>query len=166
MPADAVEGATFPINLRFHVEDQLITGYTHLLRVVPLAEAMAQALDTLYAALRDVGVGCESDDALALAKRVEGIIQRYAGDPEKSLTSLRRAIGELSALTQRLELAAGGGPECRAIHRRLFELAGRLLAKTDAVPPDLLVEQIRDLADRIQEPAGRLARQRLSQSQV
>jgi hypothetical protein len=173
LPANASEGAEFPISLRFIVNDQIVSGYTHLLRVAPLSEVVSQVLDYLYGALRDVGFGCKSEQALRLANKVERIVweERVAARQPQGCSGLlwkilrrrnewRSEVGGLSkavaALAQSLE-PRDSEPECAMVRKQLYKLSEQLLAPQDTSDA-VFIEGIRDLADRIQEPAGRLVR--------
>jgi hypothetical protein len=176
LPADLPEGTTLPINLRFIVDDQLISGYTHLLRVVSHSEATAQVLDTLYGALRDVSAGCEASGATSLADEVKEILLReqlgvsppsgclgllwtlLGGRPLNWRSELTLRAKSIKALIQKLE--ASNKLEYQAVCQNLYALTEVLLA-SKFIADAMFIEQVRELADRIQEPAGRLARQRL-----
>jgi hypothetical protein len=67
-------GTELPIHLRFIVDDQVINGYTHIVRVAPLQTTVIQVLDTLFSALRDVGVGYDSEFGRHLADKVKRIV--------------------------------------------------------------------------------------------
>jgi hypothetical protein len=166
LPPDLPQGTMLPVDLHFFVGDQHITGYQHVLRVASLAETVAQVLDTLFGALRDVAAGCQAD-IQNLAEKVRDLVASSADDAEKALGELCGLAGEVAALAQSLEVGPDSEPECQAVHRYLSELAGRLLASSDSASPNLLAdtvlpgqlsEQVRDLVDHIQEPAGRLVR--------
>ncbi len=152
VPGAVGVGETLPIDLRCFVGDTLICGYQHLLRVAPLAETTVQVLDILFAALRDVHGACTARDALALAQSVTRIARRNTTEPAQALDSLRRLSGRVATLAQSIDF--DHRPECRIIRQRLLELSGVLRARSDIVPAELFVEHIRDLAYRIQEPAG------------
>jgi hypothetical protein len=46
-----------------------VSGYTHVLRIAPLSDAVQQVLDHLYGALIDVGVGCQAQKPRSLRTR-------------------------------------------------------------------------------------------------
>jgi len=154
---DLREGTTFPIDIGFYLGDQLVSGYQHVLQVAPLSATVAQVLDLLFGALLDVAATC-APDAAGLAERLARIVAEDAERPERALDSLSKLSDGLASLAQRIGPSAA--PECRAVRQRLFELAGMLLTRSNT-PSSLFVEQIRDLVDRIQEPAGRMARRGL-----
>jgi hypothetical protein len=175
LPLAAPEGTTYPINLRFFVDNQLIGGYQYVLRVAPLSEAVVQVLDHLFGALRDVAAGFETDAAQDLAGNVREIILREKGiearrgfwglvqrvfspKPGDWQTELGSLASRVAALAQSLEVATSIEPECQVMCQHLYELAGRLLTIADTESPNLFIEQVRDVVDHIQEPAGRLAR--------
>jgi hypothetical protein len=158
---------TFSIDLRFFVGDELITGYRHLLRIVPLEEAVAQVLDKLYGALRSVQAGCQVNTQ-DLVEQVNPFIAAAANDPRRALGELCARAASFTGLAESLEGLVGNGEKYEAVHRHLSRLAALLSDSSDngspklasGVSPNVLAEQIRDLADRIQEPAGRLAHRR------
>jgi len=167
-------GTELPIHLRFIVGDQLINGYTHIVRVAPLETTILQVLDTLFGALRDVAVGFQSKSGQNLAERAKKIAIRERQKATSSgcfgllwrifrpKTAWRSQVIKLSkgiaALAQ--TLANSSEPESQVVRQHLFELAGLLLVPANT-PAPIFIERIRELADRIQEPAGRLARQQL-----
>jgi hypothetical protein len=155
LPPGLSEGTVLPIDLKLQIGD-IVCSYQHLLRVAPLAETTIQVLDALFAALRDVHVACTSADALLLAQSVARIARKQATDPRQLFASLRRLSGRIATLAQSID--SDSMPECRIVQRRLYELAGLLLTWTNTSSPELFAERVRDLADRIQEPAGRLGR--------
>jgi hypothetical protein len=176
LPPSAPKGAVFPIGLRFFVDSQLITGYRHVVRVAPFSKVLVQVMDSLYGALRNVAVAFESDTAQGLAQDVRkmvfkaremerprgcwGMIQDFLRlKPWDWLADWGNLRERFSALAQELSMIPDGGPECRIVRQHLQDLAD-LLTPADVASPHLLIEQIRELADRIQEPAGRLARVR------
>ena len=167
LPANLQQGTVLPISLRFFVKGELVTGYRHLLRIVPLAETVSQVLDRLFGALQSVEAGCQVDTQ-ELVEWVGQSITAAAG-PELALGNLCARATSFSALAGGLETLVGRGEEWESVHRHLSQLAARLSDSADAgsphllassISPNVLAEQIRDLADRIQEPAGRLARRR------
>ena len=173
LPPNASEGKEFPLHLQFIVDGQLVSGYTHLLRVVPLSEAVLQVLDRLYGALRDVSIVCKSKQTQDLAEQAKEIVLREQLVTQQPLgcsgllwmilrrrNEWRSEVGGLSkdvaALAQSLE-SHDSEPECVMVRKQLYKLSEQLLEPQDT-PDAVFIEGIRDLADRIQEPAGRLAR--------
>jgi hypothetical protein len=158
---DATEGMSFPIHLRFVVNDQFVSGYTHVLRVAPLPEVVLQVLDLLYGALRDVAVGCKADQAHLLAERVKQIVlrERVRVKPSNAWRSkVTKLATKTAALSQSLE--DKNDPVRQVVCKHLYALADLLRTSKDT-PAPIFIEQIRELADRIQEPAGRLVRRQL-----
>ncbi len=173
LPPSVSLDATFPIQLNFIVNDKLVSGYTHVLRIVPLGDAMLQVLDLVFGSMQDTAVGCESDLAQFVANRTLQILSKERARRSPGCFGLLwRLIRPQNAWRSDLiklsaEIAAVAGslkdrtePECQRISRRLDDFS-ELLIKSKNTDPAILIEQIRDLADRIQEPAGRLARQQL-----
>ncbi len=162
LPPNAPEGMTFPIHLRFIVNNKVVSGYTHLIRVVPLPEAVLQVLDHLYGALRDVGAGCRSKQAQDLAEKVKGIMlgeRRATGQRGRRSvwrSKVRNLSKDVAALAKSLELNTDE-PERKVVRQKLYKLSRQLLAPKN-MPAAAVIEGIRDSADRIQEPAGHLAR--------
>jgi hypothetical protein len=150
------EGMTLPIHLQFVVDDQVISGFTHLVQIAPLSMAVDQVLDRLVGALQDIGVGFQVSEATRLASSVARLMARYTDRPEAALASLRRLSGRFAQLASILDQSEA--PEAPRVQRRLYELAGVLLNRSDRISTEQFIELIRDLADRLQETAGRLAR--------
>jgi hypothetical protein len=170
LPPRAPLSTSFPIDLRFFVNRKLITGYRHLLRIVTLREAVAQVLDRLYGALRSVQAGLQVDTQ-DLVELVASFIPTAADDPARALGKLCARAATVGNLVANLNEVVHRGPEYQAVHKALARLAHLLEASADSqspslladtVSPNQLAEEIRDLADRIHEPAGRLARLRQS----
>jgi hypothetical protein len=155
----------FPIDLRFLVGEQLVTGYRHLLRVAPLSETVAQVLDSLFGALRDVKAGCLAQGDRMRANQVQDgireLVAASAADPEGALQGLSALSDQISELAESLAISVNGD-DCLEVREYLSRLGSLLATPENATSPNLLAEQIRDLADHIQEPAGRLARRRHS----
>jgi hypothetical protein len=158
VPAHAQEGASFPIALRFFKGDQCISGYRHELRIASFEQTVSQVADTLFGALRDVGVGFDSEDATKLARSVARLARQYRDNPKAALESVNRLSRRFADLAGDLDRV--DAPETPLVQNRLYQLAGVLSRRRNRGQIEALVEQIRDLADRIQEPAGRLARRR------
>lgn len=174
------EGRFLPINLGIYIGDEQVSGFQHVLRIAPLSRVIIQALDWLYAALEDVAVGCQITSAKRLAHRVGIILRREQQGitpPSGCLfwlwkllglrvgnweTELRMLSKDLDVLARRL-IQADQRPECSEITRHLLALAD-LLKEGNPISGEELVEQVRELADRIQEPAGWLVRQAASGS--
>jgi hypothetical protein len=174
LPPGLPNGATFPIHLKFFAGDQFIGGYTHMLRVAPLPDVIFQVLDVMYGALRDVAVGCKVDEAQALAESVRKTALRERQRTASSgcfglLWSIVRPKGawrsdltKLSAniMTLAQNLESRGEPEVQVIGKKLSNLGG-LLSKPEGMDDSTFIEQIRDRADRVQQPAGRLVHQQI-----
>lgn len=160
-PPDVPHETEFPIDLRFFVGGELITGYRHVLRVTPLPRVVVQVMDSLYGALRNVAVAFESDTAQELAQDVGKIVfkAREMESPWNWLTDWGDLTGSFSELAQELKMIPDKESESGVVRGHLQALA-ELPASTNSISPNLLIEQIRHRADRIQEPAGRLARSR------
>ncbi len=147
------KGASFPIELRFFIGDQLISGYTHILRVAPLTDVVPRVLDTLFGALSNVGTGCENQRALELAERVR-LITLDRAHWKRELRNLAPEVSDLGRSVKIVRLQ----PESGYVRRRLIELR-QVLEKSGDTAPTELIEQVRDLADRIQASASHLVRQ-------
>ena len=173
-PVMLPHGTELPIHLRCIVDDQFINGYTHIVRVAPIETTVVQVFDILFSALRDVGVGYKSEFGQMVADKVRKIVirERQIAKSSGCLSLLWRIFWPKSIwrveganLTQEISAVAQslpdtGAPQDEVVRRRLYELAGLLLSPKDT-PAPIFIERIRDLADRIQEPAGRLARQQV-----
>ena len=132
-----------------------------MLRVAPLSEVLLQVLDLLYGALRDVAVGCNADQAHLLADRAKQIVlrERVRVKPSNAWRSkVTNLAKKTAALAQSLE--DKNDLVWQVVSKHLYALADLLRTSKDT-PAPIFLEQIRDLADRIQEPAGRLARRQL-----
>jgi hypothetical protein len=174
LPTNATEGMSFPIHLQFIVKDQLVNGFSHMLRVVPLSDAVLEALDLVYGALRAVVVGCKLDQAQPFVEKVKGIVlsERLRAQSSGCLGWILRLLWPRSAWRSKVTSLSGGiaalarslegrpEPECQAVRKHLTSLADVLLTHKDT-PAPVFIEEIRELADRIQEPASRLARRQL-----
>jgi hypothetical protein len=174
IPPGLPEGTELPIHLRFIVGDQFINGYTHILRVAPFSATVVQVLDTLFSALRDMCIGCPSHFGQNLAEQAKKIVVREHQKMESRgclglLWSIFRPKSKwrsqvtnlcegIAAHVQSLEVRSE--PEYQVVSQKLSEL-GMLLSNSQGMEDILLIESIRDRADRIQEPAGQLARQQL-----
>ncbi len=158
LPPDVAEGDTFPIQLRFFINDRFITNYHHALQVAPLSQTIAQVLDILFDALRSVAVGFKSNEAKKLVKSVKNLAIRHRQNPGKTVASLERLARRVAILAQNLEPTATDGElERQPVRRYLFELAGHLLTAKNT-PSPVFIEEVRNLAYHIQEKAGPLAR--------
>lgn len=179
IPPDRPLGTAFPVNLRFFVGETVIGGYQHVLRVAPLAESVAQAMDALYGALRDVQAAHRLD-IQDLVEQVRLLIPAAAGDPEGTLADLRARAASFAALARDIEKMAIP-KQVQDVYQPLAQLVALLSASEVAQAPDaesapadegpdsllaslrspgLFAAKIRELADRIQEPAGRRVRQK------
>jgi len=175
LPAGLPVGATIPIDLNFKVNGELLNGFRHVIRIAPLSETVSQVLDRLLGALRNVAFAFEADIARDLSEEVRKIviIERHAKDQSGcwgviqrilSPTSvswrieLRKLSRRFAALARDLEVRVDADPDRQRVSKLLFELAGRLNTSPRSTTPNLQIEQIRELADRIQEPACRIAR--------
>jgi hypothetical protein len=156
IPPDTLPGTLFPIDIGFYVGEQFISGYQHILRVAPLAETVAQVLDTLFGALWDVAAGFALDDAAEAAERVARIIEEDADWPEQALDSVSKLADRVAAIGMRID--PNLSPTHKIVRQQLLMLAGTLLTRPSGSSSSQLVEQLREQADRIQEPAGRRAR--------
>jgi hypothetical protein len=148
-----LEGSSFPIDLAFHVGDQLISEYRHLVQIVPWEATVRQVFDLLYGAFWAVAANCGSTEAMAVAERIARIIQEEISRPEQALDSLSALANRIADVAARID--ADMAPECQVIRRRLLELAGMLLARPQALPSAQFLENVRDSADRILEAAIR-----------
>jgi len=171
IPSGLPEGSEHPIYLRFFIDDQLISGYTHILRVVPFATTRVQVLDMLFSAIRDVEVGYNAVLSQNLADKVKQMTTKEIQQSESSRftrlllklfrssntwkSELRSLAGDVAALGQILETKNESG--ILSICQHLSELS-RLMSESPDMHDITFIESIRDRADRIQEPAGRLAR--------
>ncbi len=172
LPAGAPVGTAFPIDLRLWADGQLITGYRHVLRVAPLTETVAHVLDTLFGALRDVRAAFLADRADEHVDVIQDSLEMLVGmaddDPERTLVELALLGGRFLGVVNAVESSPRAGePGHGEVPFFLQQLADRLVKVAIGAPPErlapdvlpgLLVEEIREWADRIQQPAGRLAR--------
>jgi hypothetical protein len=174
LPSGLRKGTELPIRLRFIVADQFLNGYTHVLRVAPLSSTVTQVLDTLFGALRDVGVGFKSELAQAVAEQARKIMTG-----EQQLLESPRSVGMRSAVFQpqtawrsgvtniseacaslSQSLKTRNDPGYEVVGRKLSEL-GMLLGNSQGIDDIIFIEDIRDRADRIQQLAcGQLWRNR------
>jgi hypothetical protein len=92
-----------------------------------------------------------SAPAAALAASVRGL----AVDSRDWEVRLRLLAQDFTAVSNQLTAIDAAG-ECRVACQKLLDLAGFL--QQPGGDPALVVEQIRDMADRIQESAGRVVR--------
>lgn len=155
-------GARIPIDLQFFLAGEQISGFQHVIQVVTAEEAAAQALDLLCCALRDVGAAGQSERAMALAQRVSRSrawqLRMARLDTARLQSSLRLLATELAVLVQQLEPGNNRRSPLSLVARRLRELSGYLLSSRQAGDLPSYLEGLRDLADRIQEPASRIVR--------
>lgn len=151
VPAGAQVDRTFPIVLHLMLGGRRISGYTQLLKVAPLPAVAAQVLDVLYAAVRDVAAVNGAASTVALAAN----IQAMASDPRNWETRLPSLAQDFSGASDQLAAVDVVG-ECRTARQGLLDLAGFL--RQPLGDTTLALEQIRDLADRVQESAGRVVR--------
>lgn len=171
LPEPAVEGSTFPINVQLRLDQQLMSGYKHVIQVVPFPRALAQVLDLLYGALIGVAVGCKVDAAQTLAEHIREIalseetkgprlwdvIRRWIGFPLHNwATRLTRLAPQVGALADSLASSAKRSQEVDAIRQHLYQLAGLLMNARQSTSAERLIEDIRDVADRIQQLTGDL----------
>jgi hypothetical protein len=172
-PVGSKLGSEFSIHLSFYLEDTLVTGYTHTLRVVPLAEAVNQVLDKLVGALRDVAAAYDSPRAAELSLQVNrireeeqqsrgcliGILQMFIKPRRTWISRLSRLARDIEATAQQIQSTA---PEAawRGTAPLIHKL-GEDLHGAQELPPEVFLERLRESADRLQEPAGRLARHKV-----
>ena len=160
--ADLPLGAKIPIDLQFVLAGEQISGFQHVIQVVTAEEAAAQALDMLCCALRDVAEAGQSERATMLAQRVSRLRssqQRMARLAAPRLqSSLRRLAPELATLAQQLEPSNKRRSQLSPLARPLRELSGYLLTSNQVADRPTYLDGLRDLADRIQEPASRIIR--------
>lgn len=159
LPDDLDLGREMPIGLRFLLGGQMLNGYNHVLRITKPADAVAQVIDRMVGMLQDVGSAFRLDSALSLARSITRIVRQYAQLPKEALNALRRQIRRFADLAQELDPSAA--PEAQDVQRWLFELSGVLTSWNERRQPELVIEQVRELTDRIQERAGRRARRAL-----
>jgi hypothetical protein len=167
-------GTELPIHIKFIVNEKTINGYTHVIRISPIERTVVQVLDNLFGALRDVVVGYKLNIGLPLLEKTKKIVLTERRRVEstgclglfwrffRSKTKWRSEIAKLSTRIATLaqDLLEITTPEDEGVRQGLYELAGLLLSPTSTSAP-VYIEQIRELADRLQEPAGRLARQQM-----
>jgi hypothetical protein len=145
------EDTRIPMSLGMKVNSVLVGGYTQMVIVKPVSDAVENALDTLYGSLIDVSAGCESPRAASLADHVRDLLENGLR-PNWRLEL--EALAEQFALLA-VDLEADGRLECQTVRHQLSLLSSFLHASD---PEPVLAAGVRDIADRIQEPAGRLAR--------
>jgi hypothetical protein len=161
LPPDQPPEKQVQIGLGFLLDEELITGYDQRVRIAPLRDTAYQVLGTLFAALRDAAIAFESDPARALAERVRGIGLQLQGSKGYNWSAdLQPWGGDLTELVRIFQETQGGHPGTELLVRPLAQLAE--LTAAEPVSQNRHLEEIRELADRIQEPAGRIARLRLS----
>jgi hypothetical protein len=165
LPLPKSLGSVFPISLRFLLNDQLVNGFQHVIRVTTLSEAALQTLDVVYGMLRDVAVAWDVGAARDLAREVQALVwaQRgvgpHGGEPGDWQAVLGGLAGPLEAVSQSLAAIEGHEPEFEAACERLDELVN-IFTLSEVESVYLLVQQVRELAYRIQEPAGRVVRRK------
>jgi hypothetical protein len=165
LPLQKSPGRVFPISLRFLLNDQLVSGFQHVIRVATLSEAALQTLDAVYGMLRDVAVAWDVDAARDLATEVQALVWAQRGDgpdggePGDWQAVLAGLADPLEAVSQSLAAIEGREPEFEAARERLDELVN-IFTLSEAESAYLLVQQVRELAYRIQEPAGRVVRRK------
>jgi hypothetical protein len=158
LPRDQQLGKRFHVGLRFLLNGKLITGYDQWVRIARLHETAYQVLGTLFAALRDVSVAFHSDAAQDLAERVKEIGLTLKEDAEHNWSGGFRDLGpDLGGLGPSLELTRSAYPGSEILIQSLDQLAGVATSEPESLHRQL--EEIRELADRVQERAGRMAHQ-------
>ncbi len=160
---DLALGTTLPIDLRFVIGRQLVSGYRHLIQVVPPAEAAAQALDLLYCALRDVSMAAGSDRAETLAGQVAALwtwLRRgvAAYDRSQMIDVLQPLHTEIALLADELPLASRKGWQLSTVAGQLRAVGAHLSHAEQAGDFPEFLEEMRYLADLVQESASRIVR--------
>lgn len=151
-------GDDLPVRLRFWLDQQLVTGYTYLLRVSTPEEVALYTTekvhDALRMAVRGTDAGAVGNLLIARSKR---LVARAAQDPTRAVRSLRRFSTDLARDAQTL----GQGhvtPERTALLGQISALAETLAATPGAASQPALLAQAAGLADRIQQSARAMAR--------
>ncbi|NTW97774.1 MAG: hypothetical protein HGB28_04405 [Oscillochloris sp.] len=163
IPPGLPAGSEMVIDLRFTLDGQVIGGYTHIIRVGSLEEATVQVLERLAGVLQHLASAFTLELATSAAKSIKRIIRSYGTQPERALEALRRRAGSIRDLANAIH--ASPEPEAVIIQRGLFELAGLVASAGQGIDPEQMLERIRGLVDRIQEPTGQVARrQQLAQA--
>lgn len=166
LPPGLPEGTTVPIDLQFFVNNDFepITGYHHLIRLAPLSETVFQVLDGLAGTLRDVGQGCQLSLAHDLSEKlVDFLVREMPIEPIESrykywVTELKSYTDLFAELVDAMQLNAQIDETFPLISGNLKKLWEFLGENWENQPQELLIERIRVLTDRIQEPACRSVR--------
>jgi len=148
------------VRLSFKLDGEVIGGYTHIIQVGGLEEATSQVLDKLAGTLQHIDAGFTLGAAAPTAKSVKRMARSYGTQPERALEALRRKSGAIRDLAHSIPVHDPAHPEAVNIQRGLFDLAGLIASPAQSVGAEQLIERIRGLADRIQEPASRVAQRR------
>jgi hypothetical protein len=156
LPDMMKEGDSLPIDIRMYIGDQLVSGYTYLIRAVSPGAATAQVIDGVVGALTVVGQAYSRPDAHAMLYTVKKLVQLARENPGDAL----RGLGDL------VETFTYIGWELLNCADKEFQEAGNLMqclaemfkqaASGDDSPQ--LLEKIREYSDRLFEPASRHAR--------
>jgi len=145
-----------PITIGFQIGDEQVAGYCHMLIRGTDEDLMQRALDTLQGALRDVASAFKLVEAQALASSVRRMVrQRYKR--ESTQLAARRKLA-LRLVEVAGAVSTDQRPAALIVQRRLEELADTLLSSARARDHGGLAARVLELADRIQERSGRLAR--------
>jgi hypothetical protein len=150
-----------PLDLRFLLGEEIITGYRFGVRVAPLAETVMSTLDALAGTLRDLAIGFDSRGAIDLAGQVAEMVIRRRGRDELDEEADRdwrvdleplidAFVGIANEISNRIEDSV----QQDAVEQFLQLMD--VLQSSRAGDPYQLIEQMYELIDRVQQPAGRL----------
>jgi hypothetical protein len=165
LPMQKPLGTVFPVNLRFFLNDQLVSGFRHVIRVATLTKAALQTLGVVYGMLRDVTTAWDLGTARELASEVKALVWAQRGteprrdEPGDWQRVFANLTNPLMGVSQSLVAVEDREPEYRAVNERLDELVNHYTLR-EAESAYLLVERVCELAYRVQEPAGRAVRRR------
>ncbi|MCP4425901.1 MAG: hypothetical protein GY803_15520, partial [Chloroflexi bacterium] len=166
VPSRGRLGQTFPVNMTFLHDGEPFGGYEHVLRIATLEQTTPQVLSALFAALRDLSIAADAVEAWELAQKVQQLVWKgvilpdnwslieklYGHKRGDLLVELRALADDFTALGRSLSERKWG----TAVQRHVVAL-GKLMNQRAKSPAQFL-ERLRELADRIQEPAGYVVR--------
>jgi hypothetical protein len=163
LPSGARIGSQLSLDVRFYDGDELLIGYQHVIMIMPGYKALIQVADRLVGALLAVAKGCESESAKRIAEKLIKWTADFQEPAEKDYldsTLLAKAVTIDETVFQEKN-----SWESFEFNQYLSQLSS-LLHRPNEPSPAQWLEKVRELADRIHEPASRLARQKAGIEQI